>query len=538
MHRSSKRLLTLTATLPVALLILGGIYQQGMTHLEGRPRSLSASIEWAAETLTTTGYGHDNSWQHPFMQAFVVAAQLGGVLLIFLIFPVFLIPFFEERFEGRLPSRLPSLRGHVVIYRWGPAVATLAADLERAKIPIIIFEEDETTARRLRERGKAVVFASTQDDDPDLTNLRGARGVVANGSDHQNAVFAMTARQQGYTGTVVALIENPRRRGAMAKAGANAVFTPKHALAAVTAARASAKISPRVSGAPMLGDQLAVGEVRIDHGSSLAGKTLASSKVGTVTGAQVIGRWVAGDLVQPTPDMVLELGTILVAVGSSNAIDALSRLATPVRARGPFVICGFGDTGKKIVELLTDAGEEVIVVHHEAAPEVTHAGDPLDPDLLERANVASAQAVILALEDDTETALAAAVVRGLSAEALIIATADNANSVSRIRRAGADSCFSVGQVAAQLASFQLLGEESISLKPQIKIVKAKPGSLVGSTALHSDIRQRTGCSIVAVERDSSVHVDLESLTLAPNDAVYVSGTEDALNTYLDEFDAR
>jgi Trk K+ transport system NAD-binding subunit len=538
MHRSSKRLLLLTATLPVVLVILGGIYQQGMIHLEGRPRSLGASIGWAAETLTTTGYGHDNVWQHPLMQMFVVVAQFGGVLLIFLIFPVFLIPFLEERFEGRLPSRLPALRGHVVIYRWGPGVATLAADLERAKIPVIIFEEDEATARRLRKRGKAVVFASTLDDDPDLTNLRGARGVVANGSDHQNGVFTMTARQHGYTGKVVALIENPRRRGAMTKAGADAVFTPKHALAAVVAARASAKISPRVSGAPMLGDALAVGEVRIDRGSSLAGKTLAGSKIGAETGAQVIGRWVGGDLVQPTPSMVLDAGTILVAVGSSNAIDALSRLATPVRAGGPFVVCGFGDTGKKIVELLTDAGEQVVVVNDEVAPQVTHAGDPLDPDLLARAGAASAQAVILALEDDTETAFAAAIVRGLSSETLVIATADNASSVSRIRSAGADFCFSVGQVAAQLASFQLLGEQSMSLQPRIKIVKTRPGSLVGSAALAGDIRRRTGCSIVAVERDGAVHVDLEALTLASGDAVYVAGSEEALDAYLDMFDAR
>jgi len=202
------------------------------------------------------------------------------------------------------------------------------------------------------------------------------------------------------------------------------------------------------------------------------------------------------------------------------------------------VICGFGDTGKKIAEFLTDAGEQVVVIHHEAAPLVTHAGDPLDPDLLARAGAGAAQAVILALEDDTETAFAAAVVRGLFSEILLIAAADNANSVPRIRRAGADFCFSVGQVSAQLMSFQLLGEQSMSLQPQIKIVKTKPGSLVGATAAAGDIRRRTGCSIVAIERDNAVHVNLESLTLAAGDAVYVSGNEDAIEAYLDLFDAR
>ncbi|RME34403.1 MAG: hypothetical protein D6786_05005 [Gammaproteobacteria bacterium] len=59
LRRSTRRLLLLLASLPIALLLLALLYQEGMALLEGQPRGLMESLEWAAETLTTTGYGAD-----------------------------------------------------------------------------------------------------------------------------------------------------------------------------------------------------------------------------------------------------------------------------------------------------------------------------------------------------------------------------------------------------------------------------------------------------------------------------------------------
>jgi hypothetical protein len=99
--RSFRRLAVLLLSLPVVLLAVALLYQAGMTLLEGQPRTLGRSIQWAAETLTTTGYGADAAWNHPVMQAFVVVMQFAGMSLALLVFPVFVIPFFEERFEAR-----------------------------------------------------------------------------------------------------------------------------------------------------------------------------------------------------------------------------------------------------------------------------------------------------------------------------------------------------------------------------------------------------------------------------------------------------
>ena len=78
LKRSTKRLLALLALLPAAVLVLGMIYMLGMEYLEGTPRTFLQSIQWASETLTTTGYGADNHWNHPAVALFVILGQFLG----------------------------------------------------------------------------------------------------------------------------------------------------------------------------------------------------------------------------------------------------------------------------------------------------------------------------------------------------------------------------------------------------------------------------------------------------------------------------
>ncbi len=100
LKRSTKHLLALLVLLPTAVLILGTIYMLGMTHLEGSPRTFLQSVQWASETLTTTGYGADSRWNHPVMAVFVIISQFLGQFLVFLIFPVLVLPYFEPEVSG------------------------------------------------------------------------------------------------------------------------------------------------------------------------------------------------------------------------------------------------------------------------------------------------------------------------------------------------------------------------------------------------------------------------------------------------------
>src|ERR1700730_6989013 len=164
MHRSQRRLIAHAIGLTAFVMGSALLYQFGMAHLGGKPRTFLESIEWAAETLSTTGYGYDSHWNHPAMVMLVVAVQFVGVFLFFLIVPIFMIPFLEERFEEKLPREAGNISHHVVIYRFGPAVETLLQRLKSDAIPSLVVETDEAAVRTVLEQAQRVVFTRAEAD--------------------------------------------------------------------------------------------------------------------------------------------------------------------------------------------------------------------------------------------------------------------------------------------------------------------------------------------------------------------------------------
>src|SRR5205807_4447131 len=126
MKRARVRLLTLFAALGAFLLVVTLLYHGGMARLEGKPRTMLQSIEWAADTFSTTGYGRDTHWSHPLMIVLVMLVQFSGMIVVPMVIALFVLPYLAERFEQRLPRAAdPRLNDHVIIYRFGPAVETL-----------------------------------------------------------------------------------------------------------------------------------------------------------------------------------------------------------------------------------------------------------------------------------------------------------------------------------------------------------------------------------------------------------------------------
>lgn len=537
MKRSHKGLLLLIASLPVLVLVSALLYMAGMSLLEGQTRSFWQAVGWASETLTTTGYGADSRWSHPAMVLFVMVVQFMGVFLVILIFPVFLIPFLEERFETRLPQQAPKdLDHHAVVFRYGPAVESLLPELAAAGVPTLVIEPDEAVARRLFEREQLVVARSPDDGGLEAARVLSARALIVNGTDDENAALILTARQLGFRGQILALVEEPYHRRPIMLAGASAAFTPRHMLGAALAARASHRISPRVAGVQQLGRNLEVAELRVEPGSLLAGKTLEEADIGAQTGASVVGQWVGGELeVLAGSDSRLKPGGMIVAVGSHESIDRLSHLtegSVASRRDGPFVVGGGGEVGRKVAELLRAVGEEVRLIDRSAGPEVDLVGDVLDMKVLESAGVGEAQAVILALNTDASTLFATVILKDLAPEVPVIARVNHSDNVERIHRAGAYFALSISQVSGQMLARKLLGQEAIAVDPQLKILKVPANGLVGRRPAELRIRERTGCSVVAVERGEEVLVELgEDFRFETGDTVYICGSTGAVRRF-------
>ena len=330
--RSTKRLFALLLSIPLVILAGGVLYMFGMTYLEHSPRDFWTSLEWAAETLTTVGYGSESHWTNPAMTVFVIFFELLGMSFYVLIFPVFFLPYFEERFEARLPGNLPAMTDRVLIHRYGPAVDSLIEELRRVGMAFVILEQDERQARRLRDRGYDVVFGSLEEQPGILAGVEAARALITNADDHADATFIMMARERGFAGPILALAEEPLHRPAMEKIGATAVFTPSHVLGAALAARASSRISPKVEGMQLLGERVGIADFRVQAGSPLAGQRLGDLRMRARHGVTVIGQWNGGRFAPAEgPDTRIEARAILVVAGAHVNLEPCPQWYEPER---------------------------------------------------------------------------------------------------------------------------------------------------------------------------------------------------------------
>jgi Trk K+ transport system NAD-binding subunit len=531
MQRSTRRLLAILTGLVVFTVGAALLYQLGMARLEGQHRSFWQSVEWAAETLSTTGYGYDSKWDHPVMVLFVVAVQFVGVFLFFLVVPIFMVPFLEERFEEKLPRNAPAkLTDHVVVYRYGPAVETLLGRLRAHGVPSLVVETDETAARAVYERKQPVVFVRAEEDALEVCRLGAARALVANGRDEENAALVLRARQMGFRGDVLAFVEEPAHRKPMELAGASAAYTPRHIVAAALAAHASERISPRLPGIDAI-DGLQRSELRIPPSSPFAGRTLADAALGT-HGAVVVGKWTRSRLqARCTADMIIDANDILELVGDPDAIAHAAAIlgAIPMRSSGPFLIAGFGEVGRKVHELLTDAGEAVRVVERQSVPGVDVVGNVLDSSVLERAGVTEARGIVLALNSDDATMFGAVIVRDLVAGMPVVARVNHARNLDNIYRAGADYALSISDISGEMLSAKLLRRKARTRDEHRQITATTAQRYAGRRVADLPLRQH-GCSLVAIRREGRFVTRISGETeIAATDSLYICGASDALH---------
>ena len=94
------------------------------------------------------------------------------------------------------------------------------------------------------------------------------------------------------------------------------------------------------------------------------------------------------------------------------------------------------------------------------------------------------------------------------------------------------------QVSGQMLAHRLLGEEAIAVDPHLKVVRAPATGLAGRNPSELGIRERTGSSVVAVERGEEVLVELgPDFRFETDDTVYVCGSNAAVRRFQEEFAA-
>ena len=119
------------------------------------------------------------------------------------------------------------------------------------------------------------------------------------------------------------------------------------------------------------------------------------------------------------------------------------------KMNGHVIVCGYGRNGRQAAQTLKVHGEPFVVIERDEDliaknlseyPDLVYLqGDGTDDDVLRRAGIERAKALISALPTDSDNVFIVLSARSMNASMQIISRAANGNSIAKLKKAGADS---------------------------------------------------------------------------------------------------
>ncbi|MEF8821664.1 MAG: NAD-binding protein [Halovenus sp.] len=524
-------------------------YDTGMRLFEPRPYppedveiSLFHSMQVVVETFTATGYGSDSPWLSPEMNVMVMVLDLTGVALFFVGLPAVFLPLFQRALSSSVPTETGDISDHVLICTYTPRAEVLIDELESNDVPYVLVEPDRGRARNIDDDGYSVVYADPESvSDLEQLNLSAARALVADSSDRVDASIVLAAKEAAESTRVVSVVEEPEYEPYHWLAGADEVLSPRELLGRSLAEKLTTDISMHEEDMVSLDGNLDILEIPIRHGTEFVGQTLAESNLRNRYGVNVVGAWHDGEFeAPPDPEQPLGPGTIMLVVGDENSLERFNaETRVPARRfrRGKTIILGHGEVGRQVAETLSEADLPYTVVDRSGGEAIDIVGDATDPDVLREAGVPAARSVVLAIPDDTSTEFATLVTRDITDSAEIIARSDSVEAIRKTYRAGADYVLSLATVSGRsIASAVLESEDILAVDTNVDIIRTTATRLAGETLANAQIRERTGCTVVAVERNGDLITDLGAgFRIRTDDELILAGTDEGTNRFVELF---
>jgi voltage-gated potassium channel len=289
-------------------------------------------------TMTTIGYGEIHPLSHAgrVFNSFLIGVSVlaGGFTIA--TFSQALLQFEFTKFFGRrrMERELARLENHYIICGAGRVGRTVARELISRGQSCVIIERDPQRAQWAVDQKIPAIFGSASSEE----NLRQARieraagFVAAVGSDPENLYIILTARGFRSDLKIIARASEEEAAAKFVRAGASQVLSPYYF---VGSRIAQLLLRPNVLDFidTVFGKErldVEIGEVRIQKGSSLVGKTLGDSLFHEQGGAIVLGIKPAdGSFVfNPAPEARIHPDDCLIVIGSDAHLKHLESFAS------------------------------------------------------------------------------------------------------------------------------------------------------------------------------------------------------------------
>ncbi len=184
------------------------------------------------------------------------------------------------------------------------------------------------------------------------------------------------------------------------------------------------------------------------------------------------------------------------------------------RMTGHTIVCGWGRVGRAATTYLAGQGADVVVVDHDAEriADIAHArivGDVTDDEVLRKAGLMRAKALVTAINTDAENVYVTLSARALRPDLVIVARARTEASEPKLLRAGATRVVNPQRIGGQriaaaaaqpnVVEFLDVVMHDGSLEFRLEEVTILAGSrLAGLTLREADVGATTGALVLAV----------------------------------------
>jgi len=537
-----RRILWAAGIVVTTLLSYALVYHWGMRVYEDQSVVFTQALQVVIEAVTTAGFGGHAPWASPQMNALVLLMNLTGVLFVFLAVPLFVVPVLRDALEQRPPETF-SGEGHIVMTPHTSRTEALIDELDARGRGYVVLEPGPERAKTLHADGVPVLHADPESvEGLERADLQSAAALAIDSQDTVATSIILSARERSDEIQTVTVIDDETLESYHRMAGADQVLSPRRLLGEGLAREIPFLLRMADDTTIEIGEDLEVAELDVESDSPICDQTIGELQLRERFGVDVIGAWFDGAFKSPVgPETIVDCTARLLVSGAPGNIQNLQREESSMlrsRKQQRVIVIGYGRSGQAAVDVLDGTEAQLTIVDANDHPNVDVVGDARNPSTYEEADVGSADAIIIDINDDTTVLFATLIARNANPDAHIVARANQEENEQKIYRAGADYVQSLATVSGRmLAATVLTDEEVLSFQTKIDVVRLEAGGLAGQTLAEADVRAETGCTVVAAVRGDDVitSLDPDEFVFRDDDRPVVVGTDNGVRRFEEHY---
>lgn len=542
-EESNKRNIRFVLRFSMFMVLLIALYSTAFHYImlyEGRSFSPVTGFYWTMTVMSTLGFG-DITFNSDLGRMFTVLVLLSGILFFMLILPFSFIrfvyqPWLDAQSKHMVPTSLPpDTSGHVVLIGTDDLALNIYNRLTAYDLHCHLLTPDMQEAVSLFEQGRNVLQGEIDSADT-YRALRADKAAmfIALQDDFKNTNIAATMREVAPHTKLVSCAQDPNAEDILKLAGYDHVFNFTQLLGAsmgnrVFAGNMECNIIGRF-------EDLCLAEAQAED-TPMVGKSLVELDLRGKLALNVVGVWEGSRFMSTTPQTVVGSHSVLLLAGSEDRLEAFDRYA---RSSGksthkdPTLVIGAGKVGSALVQTLQKRGLPYRIVESRAslldADNPDHIlGNAEDITVLRKAGIADAHSMAITTHNDDLNIYLTVYCRKLRPDMQIISRCNLSRNIESMYVAGASLVMAPSSMASN-AMVNLLSPERIyTLTEGVNIFRVNvPRQLAGKNLRESNIRQATGCNVLAVRHSNSMTVTLDpDAPFANDDELIIVGTSES-----------